>query len=342
MTDTENNFMDKPVLVAGASGFVGSHTARLLVAKGRKVRVLLRKTSSTAAIDDLDVEIFYGDVLDPASLNNAMAGCGSVFYSVVDPRFWLSDPTPIYRNNVDGLVNAMDAALANGIERFIFTSTMGTLGLNPNGLVTEETEFNWGKNASPYILARHKAEQEFLRYCREKGLPGVALCIANTYGPQDYQPTPHGNMLWEVACGKLPVAVKASAPTVDIRDAAEAKLLAEQYGRFGERYIIANEYISQERFCALAAAEGGSKPPRFISMRFAYCVAWLAESIFKLLRKKDYMLSTTAVYLSDAFKELDSSKARRELHWRPRPMAETIKDAVAWYSQHNAEKSTDK
>ena len=109
----------------GASGFVGSHITRLLVNQGRRVRVLLRATSSTDALSGLDVEMFYGDVLDPDTLRPAMAGCGSVFYSVLDPRFWLTDPAPLFRNNVDGLVNAMEVALDSGVERFVFTSTMG-------------------------------------------------------------------------------------------------------------------------------------------------------------------------------------------------------------------------
>ena len=273
----------KPVLVAGASGFVGSHVARLLVKQGRNLRLLLRKSSNRDAVKDLDAEIHYGDVLDTASLHAAMDGVGSVFYSVLDPRFWLTDTTPIYRNNVEGLVNAMNVALECGVERFVFTSTMGTLGLNPNGLVTEDIAFNWRDRASAYILARLEAETRFLACCREQGLPGVALCIANTYGPEDYQPTPHGNMLWQVAKGQARYALDAGAPTIDIRDAAEAAVLAERYGRVGERYIIANEFISNRDFYALAAREGGNPPPKLIPLRTAYAVAWIAERIFKLL-----------------------------------------------------------
>ncbi|WP_299688707.1 NAD-dependent epimerase/dehydratase family protein [Hydrocarboniphaga sp.] len=325
--------LQKPVLVAGASGFVGSHTTRLLVKQGRKVRVLLRKTSNTEALKGLDVEIVLGDVLDPASLRAAMQGCGSVFYSVVDPRFWLTDVTPIYRNNVEGLVNAMDAALETGIERFIFTSSMGTLGFNPNGPVTEEIEFNWRDRASPYILARLEAETRFLNYCREKGLPGVALCVANTYGPEDYQPTPHGKMLSDIAAGRMRFTLDAAAPTVDIRDAAQAALLAEIHGRAGERYIIANEYIHNREFCAMAAAQGGHPPLKLIPLPVAAALAWIVERIFKLLGRKDYLVSTDAVFLSNAFREMDNGKARRELHWNPRPITETIRDAAAWFAQ---------
>lgn len=323
---------DRPVLVTGASGFVGSHVTRLLAQRGRKVRVLLRPTSKQDALADLPVAIFYGDVLDPDSLRRAMSGCASVFYSVVDARFWLSDPAPLYRNNVDGLVNAMDVALECGVERFIFTSSMGTLGFNPDGPVNEDIEFNWRDRASPYILARLAAEERLLAYCRERGLPGVALCVANTYGPQDYGPTPHGNALWETANGTMTSAMDSSQPTVDIRDVAEAALLAEQHGRVGERYIIANEYISNREFYTMAAAECSNPPPRFVPLWLAACVAWTAERYFKIIGRKDYVLSSDAVFLSNAFKAMDNSKARNDLHWQPRPVRETVRDAVAWFA----------
>ncbi len=335
---TMQNLLDKPVLVAGASGFVGSHTTRALANSGRKVRVLVRKSSNTEAFRNLPVEICYGDVLDPQSLRNAMQGCGSVFYSVVDARFWLSDVRSIYRNNVEGLINAMDAALECGIERFIFTSTMGTLGINPNGLVNEEIPFNWLDRAPPYIRARLEAENKFLSYCREKGLPGVALCIANTYGPEDYQPTPHNGALWNTASGKVKFIVDAGAPTVDIRDAAEAAVLAEQYGRVGERYIIANEYVSNHAFYGMATKECGVPPPKVIPHWVAFTVAWIFERVCKLLGKKDYIVSTDAVFLGDVFKQMDNSKARRELHWNPRPVVETIRDAIAWFAQREQTK----
>jgi dihydroflavonol-4-reductase len=323
----------KPVLVTGASGFVGSHITRLLVVRGRKVRVMLRPSSNTDALDGLDVEIVHGDVLDPASLRAAMQGCGTLFYSVVDPRFWLSDQTPIFRNNVEGLDNAIDAALECGIERFIFTSTMGTLGLNANGPVTEGIPFNWLDRAPPYIRARLEAENRLLAACRERGLPGVALCVANTYGPEDFQPTPHNAMLWQIASGQMKVTIDVGQPTVDIRDVAEAALRAEAQGMTGQRYIIANEFVRNRDFFAMATAQTGQKPPKIIAYRFAYAIAWITERILKLAGRKDIMATTDALYLSNVFREMDNSKARRELGWSPRPLAETVHEAVAWFQK---------
>jgi dihydroflavonol-4-reductase len=323
---------DRPVLVAGASGFVGSHIVRLLVRRGRRVRVLLRKTSSTKAIDGLPVEIVHGDVLDPASLLAAMRDCGTVFYSVVDPRFWLTDQTPIFRNNVEGLINAMNVALKNGVERFIFTSTMGTLGLNPEGLVTEDIPFNWFNRAPPYIRARLEAENRFLDYCREKGLPGIALCVANTYGPEDFQPTPHNKALWDIASGKVRVTVDVSQPTVDIRDVAEAALLAEMHGRLGERYIIANEFVRNRDFFRMAVEHCGQAMPAVVPYGVAYAIAWIAERSLKIAGRKDFVVSTDSIFLSAVFRRLDNKKARRDLFWSPRPLSETVCDALDWFA----------
>jgi dihydroflavonol-4-reductase len=323
---------EKPVLVAGASGFVGSHITRLLVERGRSVRVMLRPSSKVEALAGLSVEVVHGDVLDPASLRAAMQGCGTVFYSVVDPRFWLTDQTPIIRNNVEGLENAIDAALSCGVERFIFTSSMGTLGLNPQGPVTEDIPFNWMDRAPPYIRARLEAENRFLAACREKSLPGVALCVANTYGPHDYQPTPHNGNLWETASGKAKFAVDVSQPTVDIRDVATAALLAETRGQLGERYIIANEFISNRDFYAMAAAETGQAVPKLLPYPLAYTMAWVAERVARLTGKRDSAFTTDAIRLANIFRNMDHGKAVRDLGWRPRPLSETVRDTVTWFA----------
>jgi dihydroflavonol-4-reductase len=209
---------------------------------------------------------------------------------------------------------------------------MGTLGFNPDGPVTEDIPFNWRDRASPYILARLEAEKQMLSRCRDKGLPGVALCVANTYGPEDFAPTPHNDNLWQVAKGATKAVMDSSQPTVDIRDVAEAALSAEFHGRIGDRYIIANEYISNRDFYALAVAQTGVRPPKIIPHWVAGAMAGIAEPYFKLTGKKDYLLSKDAVFLSGAFKQMDNSKARHELHWTPRPISETVRDAVAWFA----------
>jgi nucleoside-diphosphate-sugar epimerase len=174
-------------LVVGSSGFLGSHVTRQLVQRGDTVRVLLRRTSSTAAIDDLDVERHYGDIFDDDALRAATTDCDDVFYCVVDARAWLRDPAPLFRTNVEGLHHALDAAAGADLRRFVFTSTTGTIALSENDRpVTEDEPFNWADKGGGYIRSRVEAEQLVFQYVRERGLPAVALCVSNEYGPGDF------------------------------------------------------------------------------------------------------------------------------------------------------------
>jgi nucleoside-diphosphate-sugar epimerase len=195
--------INKGKLVIGASGFLGSHVTRRLVADGNDVRVMLRRTSSTRGIDDLAVERCYGDVFDDEALRSAMAGCDDVYYCVVAARMWLRDPAPLYRTNVEGLRHVLDAAVSADLHKFVFTSTAGTLAINDHRPVTEDDPHNWSQGGA-YIDARVLAENLVLQYARDEALPAVALCISTTYGPGDWQPTLHGSLIARVAAGRFP------------------------------------------------------------------------------------------------------------------------------------------
>lgn len=318
-------------LVLGASGFLGSHTTKALAEDGRDLRILVRKSSNTKAIDHLELECCYGDVLDSDSLKSAMRGCESVFYCVVDTRAWLRDPAPLYRVNVDGLRNAMDAALESGVDKFVFTSTFGTFGRRSDGASTEADAFNWWQQAPHYIRCRVEAENLFMTYCQDKGLPGIACCIGNTYGPGDIAPTPHGALVKDVAKGKMPVYWDGGGPSLGIRDAARGMIAAEQYGRIGERYGFAERWVTFQELFSLAAQASGVKPPRLkVPIAALYAAAYSSELICKLLNKEG-QVTVSSIKCSRMLPDIDCSKAQIELGWTPEPIEQSIQQAVDFY-----------
>ncbi len=317
-------------VVLGANGFLGSHVARALVRAGRDVRAMVRATSDTRAIDDLPLERVRGDVLDPASLAAAIEGCGTVFHCVVDTRAWLRDAS-FRRVNVEGLRNAMDAALAAGASRFVFTSTIGTIGRGASGVATERDAFDWGDEAGEYIRSRVEAEALFLEYCAAKGLPGVALCVANTFGARDYAPTPHGELLYDAARGLLPFTWDARFSVVGIEDAALAMLLAESRGRIGERYIVAEKTLPLAELFRIGADAYGRRPLFLPLPRAALYASGAVADLIARLCKTSFRLSVESVRLTHVMSDMDATKAREELGWSPRPTEESIREAVRFF-----------
>lgn len=328
--------MDRPLvadkkLVIGASGFLGSHVTRQLVTAGEDVRVMLRRTSSTVGIDDLDVERCYGDVFDDAALRAAMAGCDVVYYCVVDARMWLRDPAPLFRTNVEGLRHVLDAALGADLTRFVYTSTTGALAISDGKPVTEEDPHNWDQGGA-YIEARVAGEDLLLSYARDKGLPGVAMCISTTYGPGDWAPTPHGSLLALVAEGRFPFYFDYSAEVVGIEDAARAMLLAAERGRSGERYIVSDRYMSVRELHEIAATAVGKRPPRIgIPMSVLRAGARVNDAAAGLLRR-DLPFAHAGIRMAELMSPLDHSKATRELGWTPEPVEDSIRKAAVWFA----------
>ncbi|OBY29356.1 NAD-dependent epimerase/dehydratase family protein [Mycolicibacter kumamotonensis] len=323
-------------LVIGASGFLGSHVARQLVERGDDVRVLLRTTSSTSGIDDLDIERHYGDIFDDGALQVAMTGCDDVFYCVVDTRAWLRDPAPLFQTNVEGLRHVLDAALNADLRRFVFTSTIGTIALSDDGEpATEDAPFNWLDKCGSYIGSRLEAENLVLDYANERGLPGIAMCVANTYGPRDWQPTPHGALLAAAAAGKMPFYIKGiGTEVVGIEDAAQALILAAEKGRVGERYIVSERFMTFRELYDTAADAGGVKRARFGIPLKALEAVGFAGDVFSTVLRRDVPFSSLMVRLMHIMSPMDHQKATRELGWQPQPIHESVRKAVAFYREH--------
>ncbi|MGE2720386.1 NAD-dependent epimerase/dehydratase family protein [Mycolicibacterium celeriflavum] len=325
---------DQPrrALVMGASGFVGSHVTRKLVERGDDVRVYLRTTSSTVAIDDLDAKRCYGDLYDEEALRAAMADRDVVYYCIVDTRFHLRDPAPLFETNVNCLRRVLDVAAKAGLHRFVFCSTIGTIALGDGrGPVTEDMPFDWGDKGGAYIESRRQAEELVLSYARDRGLPAVVMCVSNPYGPRDFQPH-QGLMVQYAALGKIPAYIKGvSTEVVGIEDVAEAFLLAAERGRVGERYIISESYMPMRDMLTTAARAVGAKPPRFgVPLSLVYASAWLGDKLSRLVGR-EFEMNTNGVRLLHIMPPADHAKATRELGWQPRPTAESLERAARFY-----------
>ncbi|WKG05462.1 NAD-dependent epimerase/dehydratase family protein [Mycolicibacterium sp. HK-90] len=322
----------RKVLVMGASGNVGACVTRQLVERGDDVRVLLRMSSSTKGIDGLEVERCYGDIFDTEAVASAVADRDVVFYCVVDTRAHLADPAPLFSTNVEGLRNVLDVAVNADLQRFVFLSTIGTIAVGDDGAtVDEDTPFNWAGKGGPYIESRRQAEDLVLSYARERGLPAVAMCVSNPYGPPDWQPR-QGALVAMAAFGKLPVYVRGvGSEVVGIDDAAQALILAAEHGRIGERYIVSEGYMSQREMFTVAAQAVGARPPRFgIPMAPLYAFGWLAGWSNRLFGT-DFPMNLTAARLMWLTSPADHGKATRDLGWKPAPTAESIARAAQFY-----------
>ncbi|WP_459545018.1 NAD-dependent epimerase/dehydratase family protein [Nocardia sp. X0981] len=328
---------DPVVLVIGASGFLGSHLTRLLVADGAHVRALVRPTSDLRAIADLPVEIRYGDLFDDTALREAMRDCAVIYHCAVDTRAWLRDPEPLFRTNVAGLRHVLDAACAAGPHRFVFTSSAATIGRRPGAVVDESTPFDWGHLGGPYVRSRVAAENLVLRYAAERALPAVALCVANTYGPGDLQPTPHGSFVAAAALGRLPFRFAGTgAESVGVEDAARALILAGTAGRLGERYIVAERYLTSAELLTTAARAAGREPPRAaIPLPLLYPAAALTATAARL-RGRDSRFTVTSVNLMHVMSRMDHGKAERELGWEPEPVLEAVARAARFFVERRA------
>jgi len=324
--------MGDPVLVTGASGFVGSAVARALVARGDDVRVLLREGSSRKNIDGLDCRVMIGDMRDAKAMTKAMEGVRHVFHVAADYRLWARDPSEIVRNNLKGARAVMEAARTTGVERIVYTSSVAALKPVAGRAVDETSRHDEVTVIGVYKKSKLVAERLVERLAGE-GLPVVIVSPSTPIGPRDIKPTPTGRIIVEAANGRMPAFVDTGLNLVHVDDVAQGHLLALDKGRIGENYILGGEDVRLRDMLALIAPLVGRKPPRVRLPRAPlYPLAFGAEA-FARMRGKEPFLTVDALKMSKYLMYFSSEKAKAELGFQARPFARGIEDAISWFRQ---------
>ncbi len=322
-------------MLTGATGFVGAAVLRALLAKGVRVRALVRPASDTRNLDGLDVERVAGDLGDPASLARAVAGCRALYHVAADYRLWVPEPASIYRANVDGTANLMKAALDAGVERIVYTSSVATLGLHDDGSPADEaTPSSLATMIGHYKRSKFLAEEAVRALVRARGLPAVIVNPSTPIGPRDVKPTPTGRMILDAAAGKMPAYVDTGLNVVHVDDVADGHLLAFERGVAGERYILGGADMSLRDILVEVARVTGRKPPSVrLPHNLVLPIAYLSEAWTRLRGKGEPLATVDGVRMSKKLMYFSSAKAERALGYRHRPAAEAIRDAVQWFRE---------
>jgi dihydroflavonol-4-reductase len=299
--------------------------------KGHDVRVLARPNSDRRNLAGLSVEVAEGFLEDAPSLARAVVGCRYLFHVAADYRLWVPDPTPMFRANVEGTRVLMKAALDAGVERVVYTSSVATLGLVPEGLADEATPSNVEDMVGPYKRSKFQAEEVVRDLVSNRGLAAVIVNPSTPVGPRDRKPTPTGRLILEAARGRMPGYVETGLNIVHVDDVAAGHLAAAELGRVGERYILGGENLSLATILDEVARAAGRRAPRIrVPYTVAYPVAIAAEFVARLNGREPFV-TLDGVRMSRKKMYFASAKATHTLGYRPRPAGNAIVDAVHWF-----------
>jgi dihydroflavonol-4-reductase len=323
--------------VTGATGFLGSHVARVLAEQGADLRLLVRPTSNLKNLEGLlspgiKAETATGDLRDPASLEKAMSGCDTVFHVAADYRLWVQDPQEMYRSNVDGTRAILEAARKNGVRRVVYTSSVATMGFTSDGHSADEN--------SPVSLAGmigHYKRSKFMaeQVAMEAGRSGMEVVTVNPttpIGEQDIKPTPTGRIVLDFLKRKFPAYVETGLNLVDVRVCAQGHVAALEKGRSGERYILGGENLTFKQILdRLGAITGLPSPNVKLPYIFAFAAGVFGEMITGRLLKGDPRATIDTVRMGKKMMFASSAKAERELGWKIVPVEDALRRAVEWF-----------
>ena len=323
--------MSIPVLVTGATGFIGSHVARQLVERGDDVRCLVRPGSDRGTLEGLPVHWVEGDLTRPATLPDAVRGCRLVFHCAADYRLWSKDPECIYRTNVDGTEALLAASAEAGAERVVHTSSVGALpGAHHGRPVDEEANGELGNLVGDYKRSKYLAERVAERWVG-RGLDVVIVNPSTPLGEGDRKPTPTGKMVVDFLQGRIPAYVDGGLNVVDVRDVALGHLLAAERGHTGERYILGCRNVSFRELFAILARVSGRREPRLRLPHWVPLTAALAGQAWARISGGRPAVAPDAVRMARTPMYFDSGKAVRDLGLPQSPVEDAARRAVAWF-----------
>ena len=318
-------------LVTGATGFVGAAVARSLLKERWQVRVLARKGSDRRNLKGLPVDVVEGDLTDASSLQRAAQGCEALFHVAADYRLGARDPSQLYRANVDGTRNVLDAARRACVQRIVYTSSVATIGIPGDGTPGDEQTPNSLSNMIGHYKRSKYLAEEVVREAARDGMSVVIVSPSTPVGPGDLKPTPTGQLVLDAAAGRMPAYVDTGLNIVHVDDVANGHLLAYERGNAGERYILGGQDMSLREILATIAKLAGRAPPR---VRLPYGVvlpiAYLAEGFAKLSGRSG-RITLEGVRMSRKLMFFSSAKAVRELGYAWRPPVQAFEDAIRWF-----------
>ena len=318
-------------LVTGVSGFVGSAVARALAAEGRRVRGLVRASSPRANLVGFPGELVEGDLRDAAAVARAMTGADALFHVAADYRLWARDPEEIVRNNRDTTRIVMAAALAAGVPRIVYTSSVATLLPDPAGAADETRPATPATVIGAYKRSKVEAERLVEAMVAGQGLPAVIVNPSTPIGPRDVRPTPTGRIIVEAANGRMPAFVDSGLNLVHVDDVAAGHLLAFERGQIGERYVLGGEDVSLAALLAEVARLTERKPPTLrIPRAPLFPLAWANEQLARVTGREPF-LTLDGLRMAAHHMFYSSAKARAELGYVARPWQAAVTEAIDWF-----------
>ena len=318
--------------VTGATGFLGSHVARVLCEQGAKLRLLVRATSNLKNLQGLPAETVTGDLRDPGSLGKAMAGCDTVFHVAADYRLWVRDPQEMYRSNVDGTRALLEAARRINVRRLVYTSSVATIGFRTNGsLADEDSPVSVSDMIGHYKRSKFMAEQVALEAGRS-GMHVVTVNPTTPVGEGDVKPTPTGRIVLDFLKRKFPAYVETGLNLVDVRECARGHVAALERGQPGHRYILGGENLTLKQILdKLGDITGLPSPKLKLPYIFAFATGVIDETITGRMLNKEPRATIDAVRMGKKMMFATSAKAERELGWKIVPVNDALRRAVEWF-----------